>query len=50
MWAKLANEWKLAELARISRLVTLDQIEEEILAMIAGKTQGRCVVDLEGKA
>jgi putative YhdH/YhfP family quinone oxidoreductase len=50
VWDKLANDWKIADLARISRLVPLDQIEEEILAMIAGKTQGRCVVDLEKKA
>jgi putative YhdH/YhfP family quinone oxidoreductase len=50
VWNKLAGGWKFPELARISRLVTLNQIEEEILAMIAGKTQGRCVIDLEGKA
>lgn len=50
VWDKLAGAWKIKELARISRLVTLNQIEEEILAMVAGKAQGRCVIDLEGKA
>ncbi len=50
VWNKLAGDWKISELASISRLVTLNQIEEEVFAMIAGKTQGRCVIDLEGKA
>ncbi len=50
IWDKLANEWSLPELSRISRMVTLDQLDTEIRAMIDSKTKGRCVVNLEGRA
>jgi len=49
-WDKLAGDWKPDHLARISRVVFLNQLEEEIMAMIAGKSKGRCVVDLEATA
>jgi len=50
IWERLAGDWKPERLARISRVVLLNQLEEEIMAMIAGKSKGRCVVDLEAMA
>lgn len=50
IWDKLAGDWKLDHLARISRVVSLHQLEDEIMAMKTGKSKGRCVVDLEAKA
>ena len=46
VWEKLAGEWQL-DLGPISRVVSLYRLEEEIMAMLAGRTTGRCVVDLE---
>jgi putative YhdH/YhfP family quinone oxidoreductase len=50
VWGKLAQEWKLKELSRISRLIQLNQLDDEIQAMLAGRSKGRCVVDMEGVA
>lgn len=50
IWENLAGDWKLDHLARISRVVSLHQLEDEIMAMKAGKSKGRCVVDLEAMA
>lgn len=47
IWGKLAREWKIKNLARICRNITLDQLPLEIEAMLAGKSKGRCVVALE---
>ncbi|QQG65524.1 YhdH/YhfP family quinone oxidoreductase [Desulfobulbus oligotrophicus] len=48
IWEKLAGEWKIDRLDTISRLVSLDHLEVEMKAMLAGKGKGRCVVDLGG--
>jgi len=50
VWGKLAQEWKLKELSHICRLIQLNQLDEEIQAMLAGRSKGRCVVDMEGVA
>jgi putative YhdH/YhfP family quinone oxidoreductase len=50
VWGKLAREWKLKELSRISRLIQLNQLDDEIQAMLAGRSKGRCVIDMEGAA
>jgi len=49
VWEKLSREWKLTELSRLCRRVRLEQLETEIFAMLAGKSRGRCVVDLGDK-
>ena len=49
VWEKLAGEWRV-DLEPISRVVSLQQLETEITAMLAGRTTGRCVVDLEAGA
>lgn len=46
LWAKLANEWKPDNLESISRIVTLDTLEQEILKMLAGNAMGRVILDL----
>jgi len=46
----LTNGWRLLEFSHIICVVTLCQLDEEILSMISGKTKGRCVVDQEGVA
>jgi putative YhdH/YhfP family quinone oxidoreductase len=50
IWNKLASEWQLPDLARISRCVSLKGVISEIKAMLAGQVRGRCVVDVEGGA
>jgi hypothetical protein len=47
VWEKLACEWKLDKLPNICRLVQLSQLDDEIAAMLAGRSKGRCVVDME---
>lgn len=47
LWDKLANIWKLPNLEKITRTVTLDTLETEIQDMLAGKAQGRVLIDLE---
>lgn len=47
IWGKLAREWKIKHLDRICRIVTLDQLTQEIDTMLAGRSKGRCVVALE---
>lgn len=49
IWEKLANEWKIDEMAAISRVVTLEGLEREIEAMLSGQSKGRCVVALGGE-
>ena len=49
IWGKLAREWKIDRLDRICRIITLDQLSQEIDAMLAGRSKGRCVVALESR-
>lgn len=49
VWKKLAGDWKIEQLAAISRIVPLEGLEGEIQAMLAGQSKGRCVVNLGGE-
>jgi putative YhdH/YhfP family quinone oxidoreductase len=49
VWEKLAGDWKIEQLAAISRIVALEGLEGEIQAMLAGQSKGRCVVALGGE-
>jgi acrylyl-CoA reductase (NADPH) len=46
IWEKLASEWKLEYLDRISSEVPLEEIDERIDLILAGKHRGRAVVRL----
>lgn len=46
MWSQLAQEWKPALLAEVSRLTTLEALPEQIDQMLAGQLAGRWVVSL----
>ncbi|HHB76101.1 MAG TPA: acryloyl-CoA reductase [Desulfobulbus sp.] len=46
IWEKLASVWRFPGLKKVSRTVTLDRLEEEIVRMLKGKARGRIVVDL----
>lgn len=46
IWNKLAGEWKMNNLDRITRCLSLRQLEVEIQAMLAGCSKGRCVIDM----
>lgn len=48
IWDLLAGSWKMNRLDTISRLVSLDNLEVEIRAMLAGQGKGRCVVGMGG--
>jgi putative YhdH/YhfP family quinone oxidoreductase len=50
IWEKLACEWKMMALPRVCRIIQLGQLDAEIRAMLAGKSKGRCVVDMEETA
>lgn len=49
IWNKLAGDWKIDNLAAISRVVALRELDGEIQAMLAGQSKGRCVVELRGE-
>ena len=46
VWEKLAGEWKLPSLGRISRKVSLEELDPEIDTILRGGQVGRVVVDL----
>ena len=46
LWGKLASDWKLPQLDEIARCVPLDALDAEIEKILAGRQQGRVVVDL----
>ena len=46
IWEKLASAWRFPGLDKVSRTVTLDRLEEEIVRMLQGKAHGRVVVDM----
>ena len=47
IWDKLAKEWRLDGLDRVTRTVPLAQVDNEVVAMLGGRSKGRLVVDLE---
>ena len=49
IWEKLASAWRFPGLDKVSRTVTLDRLEKEIVSMLQGKAHGRVVVDLRGE-
>jgi putative YhdH/YhfP family quinone oxidoreductase len=44
VWEKLAGEWKPARLERLVRTITLDDLDEQIQAILKGKIAGRTLV------
>lgn len=44
VWKKLAGVWKLPQLERIVRTITLDELDESIRAILQGKISGRTLV------
>jgi len=44
VWEKLAGEWKPARLERLVRTITLDDLGEQIQAILKGKIAGRTLV------
>jgi putative YhdH/YhfP family quinone oxidoreductase len=46
VWHKLANEWKMDRVSALCRMIGLEDLDQEINAMLAGQSKGRCVVDL----
>jgi putative YhdH/YhfP family quinone oxidoreductase len=47
VWNKLAGEWKLPQLKKLSNDCTLDELDPEIDKILAGGQRGRVVVDLQ---
>uniref|UniRef100_UPI004055AC32 YhdH/YhfP family quinone oxidoreductase n=1 Tax=Candidatus Electrothrix sp. TaxID=2170559 RepID=UPI004055AC32 len=50
IWQELAGNWRLPMLDGLTTRIVLDQLDQYIGDMLAGKTKGRIVVDLEGAA
>lgn len=46
VWNKLAGEWKPDHLEQIAHYISLHELKENIASMLAGKTSGRVVVNL----
>ncbi|MCJ7772650.1 MAG: YhdH/YhfP family quinone oxidoreductase [Desulfobacterales bacterium] len=46
IWEKLAGEWKIDNLDRISEEVSLNELDKKIELILQGKIKGRTVVDL----
>ena len=49
IWTRLASEWKLYNLAELSRVVSLEDLNVEIGFILSGKQKGRVVVDMQGR-
>lgn len=49
IWQELAGSWHLTMLDDLTTRISLDQLNQYIEDMLAGKTKGRIVVDLGGK-
>lgn len=47
VWQHLANEWKINFLEDLAQMITLDQLEESVEKMLAGKLCGRTIVSLK---
>jgi len=47
LWKKLANEWKPEMLEKIYTEKTLAELDDCIVQMLAGKSKGRIVVNLQ---
>jgi len=48
IWQQLAGSWHLTMLDGLTTRISLDQLDQYIEDMLAGKTKGRIVVDLGG--
>ncbi|CAK8720203.1 Acryloyl-CoA reductase [Candidatus Electrothrix gigas] len=48
IWQELADSWRLTVLDDLTTRISLDQLNQFIENMLAGKTKGRIVVDLTG--
>ena len=48
IWQKLANEWKLTALERLTTEIPLDALDHHIDLILKGEQKGRVVVNLEG--
>jgi hypothetical protein len=46
LWGKLASDWSVKSLDVLAREVSLDQLSPEITQILAGKQQGRVLVNL----
>lgn len=46
IWQLLANEWQIDHLDQMKNLIQLEELEEHIQLMLAGKSKGRTVVSL----
>ena len=44
LWTRLSNNWKIPTLEKYSTQISLDQLEEYLQLILAGKTTGRVVV------
>ena len=48
LWTMLAGGWKIDGLSELYRVVRLESVEEEVEAMLQGKSRGRVVVAVSG--
>jgi hypothetical protein len=48
IWQKLANEWKLSALERLTTEIPLDALDHHIDLILKGEQKGRVVVNLKG--
>lgn len=46
IWERLSQEWKLTNLDSLCRIIGLQDLDREIVKMLAGNNTGRCVVAL----
>jgi len=46
VWDKIAGDWKLEHLDKITTEIALDELDERIDLILQGKQVGRTIVDL----
>lgn len=47
MWNRLANEWRIPQLQEISKIITFNELNDELKVFLEGGARGRCVLDLQ---
>lgn len=48
LWQRLAKEWRIPQMNQITRCLSLEQLDDSITMMLAGRLTGRIVIDLQG--
>lgn len=49
IWDKIANEWRVHDFGSMSKIIYLDQIEDELSLMLKGEQSGKIIVEIKSE-